>query len=68
MIQQQMLVYSERSDDIAIVAYVLDLLRTKDADAAARTLTVYLDRLQQAQKPRLEKYDPTAEMARFAAR
>jgi hypothetical protein len=60
-IQQQMLLYTDRADDIATVARILDLLREKDPDGAARQLVIYLDKLQDSQKPRLAPYDPRIE-------
>lgn len=58
---QQTLVYSERSEDIATIAQALDCIREKNHDEAARVLTVYLDALQQAQRPRVVDYDPQAQ-------
>lgn len=66
--QQQMLVYGERNDDIATVAHALDLLRQNNSADAARVLTIYLDRLQEAQKPKIIDYDQKIDLAGAACR
>jgi hypothetical protein len=65
---QQTLRYTDRSDEIAAITHILDLMREKDFDVAARLLVIYLDALQDAQKPKLEDYDPRAELAALAER
>lgn len=67
-IQQQTLQYTDRKEDIATVAYVLDLLREKDFHEASRQLVILMNRLQEEQRPKLIDYDPRADMAAIARR
>lgn len=65
---QNALVYDERREDIATISDALHALSVKDIAAASQILVAYMDKLQQAQTPRVVEYDQAADLAAYRRR